>query len=128
MTVVYDTGVLVAADRNTRAVWADHRARLEAGDLPTTTAPAIAQASRSDTQVQLRRFLAGCDVADFSATEAHQVGALLAAAHSRDVIDGHVALTAHRLGAAVVTADPDDLTTLARAHQPPPSVRSLSSD
>lgn len=128
MTVVYDTGVLVAADRNTRAVWADHRVRLEAGRLPTTTVPVVAQASRSDRQVQLCRFLAGCYMADFSVIEAHRVGALLAAAHSSDVVDGHVVLTAHRLGAAVVTSDLDDLTTLAAALHPPPRVRPLPSD
>ena len=26
--VVYDAGVLIAADRNVRAIWADHRIRL----------------------------------------------------------------------------------------------------
>ncbi|MEA2501904.1 MAG: hypothetical protein QOD01_2015, partial [Actinomycetota bacterium] len=47
MSVVYDAGVLVAADRNDRTVWADHRARLELGTVPLTTAPVVAQVSRS---------------------------------------------------------------------------------
>ena len=42
MTTFYDTGVLIAADRNDRQVWADHRARLEAGVVPVTTAPVVA--------------------------------------------------------------------------------------
>ena len=47
MSVVYDAGVLVAAERGDRKVWADHRVRLEIGALPVTTAPVIAQVTRS---------------------------------------------------------------------------------
>src|SRR5262245_46239786 len=61
-SVVYDTGVLIAADRSDRRVWAEHRLRLEAGTLPVVPAPVVAQASRSPTQAQLRRFLRGCEV------------------------------------------------------------------
>ena len=32
--VVYDTGVLIAADRSERRTWAEHRVRLEAGVIP----------------------------------------------------------------------------------------------
>ena len=45
--VVYDAGVLVAADRNVREVWADHRVRLEAGLIPVVPAPVIARLSHS---------------------------------------------------------------------------------
>lgn len=113
MTTVYDTGVLIAADRNDRRVWADHRARLEAGLIPVTTAPVAAQASRSPRQVQLRRFLRGCDIVAFDATHAHAVGALLAKSATSDVVDAHLALTAARTGGGVITSDPDDLRTLA---------------
>jgi hypothetical protein len=53
--VVYDAGALAAADRNVRAVWADHRIRLEAGIIPVFPAPVVAQVSRSPARVQLRR-------------------------------------------------------------------------
>ena len=43
--VVYDAGVLVAADRNVRAIWADHRIRLEAGIIPVVPAPVIARSA-----------------------------------------------------------------------------------
>ncbi len=33
-SVVYDAGVLIAADRSKRRVWAEHRVRLEAGLVP----------------------------------------------------------------------------------------------
>jgi hypothetical protein len=39
VTVLYDACLLIAADRNDREVWADHRARLELGIVPVTTAP-----------------------------------------------------------------------------------------
>lgn len=59
MSFVYDAGVLVAADRNDRLVWAEHRARLELGMAPVTTSPVVAQVSRTGRQAQLRRFLRG---------------------------------------------------------------------
>lgn len=113
MTVVYDSGVLVAADRNDREIWADHRARLEIGLAPTTTAPVVSQVSRSPRQAQLRRFLRGCDIMPFAPDQAHGVGALLGVTGSTDVVDGHVVLIAHALGAMVATSDEDDLSRLA---------------
>jgi hypothetical protein len=92
--VVYDAGVLVAADRDDREAWADHRVRLELGVTPVTTAPVVAQVSRSPGQVQLRRFLRGCDIVPFSPEDAHAVGALLGQTGTSDVVDAHVVVTA----------------------------------
>jgi len=115
MTVLYDAGVLIAADRSDRQVWADHRARLEVGVAPVTTAPVVAQVSRSGRQAQLRRFLRGCEVAPFAADEAHQVGALAGKSKSSDVVDVHVVVVAHRLRRQVLTSDQDDLDAIADA-------------
>jgi hypothetical protein len=115
MTVVYDAGVFVAADRNDRRVWAEHRARLELGIVPLTTAPVVAQVSRSPRQVQLRRFLRGCEIAAFGADQAHQVGSLLAAAGTADVIDAHLAIVAEQTSSMVLTSDLGDLGRLAVA-------------
>ncbi len=112
MSVVYDAGVLVAADRNDRRIWADHRARLELGLVPTTTAPVVSQVSRSPRQVQLRRFLRGCGIVAFSAEQAHPVGALLGDARTSDVVDAHLAVIAGETGSTVLTDDPDDLRHL----------------
>jgi len=38
MTFLYDAGVLIAAECHDRTVGADHRARLELGIVPVTTA------------------------------------------------------------------------------------------
>jgi len=127
VSTVYDTGVLIAADRNDRKVWADHRARLEAGLVPVTTAPVIAQASRSPRQVQLRRFLQGCGVVAFDPAHAHAVGALLAKSSTADVVDAHLALTASRTGGAVViTSDPIDLRTIAAHIRPRITIRTTT--
>jgi predicted nucleic acid-binding protein len=126
VTTVYDTGVLISADRNDRATWSDHRARLEAGLMPLTTAPVVSQASRSPKQVQLRRFLRGCDVLPFEAQEAHAVGALLSKTSTSDVVDAHVALVAARVTATVITSDPDDLRALAAHTRPSFTVKSIA--
>lgn len=112
MTVIYDSGVFIAADRDDRHVWADHRARLEAGLVPLTTATVVAQVSRSPRQAQLRRFLRGCAVQPFRREEAHEVGALLARAGTADVVDAHLVLVAERTHSAVRTADEDDIRRL----------------
>lgn len=112
MSFVYDAGVLIAADRNDRDVWADHRARLELGIAPVTTAPVVAQVSRSSRQVSLRRFLRGCDTVAFTTAQAHAVGALLGAAGAGDVVDAHVVLVAGAAGASVLTSYEDDLSPL----------------
>jgi tetratricopeptide (TPR) repeat protein len=71
---VYDAAVLVAADRNDRRTWADHKARLELGLVPLAPAPVVAQVSRSPRQVQLRRFLRGCFVVPMDERDAHEAG------------------------------------------------------
>jgi len=123
MTVVYDTGVLIAADRDERRVWAEHRARLEAGLAPVVTAPVVAQASRSPRQVPLRRFLRGCDVVAFRPDDSHEVGVLLNKAGSSDVVDAHVMVVAARTGQVVLTSDLPDLSSLAAHTRPAVEVR-----
>jgi len=112
MSVAYDAGVFVAAERSDRQVWADHRARLELGVVPTTTAPVLAEVSRSPRQVQLRRLLRGCHVLGFAPEEAHEVGALLAQTGTSDVVDAHLVLRALKAKSTVLTSDPDDLRQL----------------
>jgi predicted nucleic acid-binding protein len=119
VSVVYDAGALIAADNNDRAMWAAHRVRLEMGVVPRTTAPVVAQVSRSARQAQLRRLLRGCQIEDFTAEQAHQVGALLAQARSSDVVDAHVALTAQTNRSTVLTSDPVDFAALSE-HLPSP--------
>jgi hypothetical protein len=109
---VYDAGVLVAADRNVRAVWAEQRVRLEAWTVPVVPAPVVAQVNRSAAQVQLGRLLRGCEVTALTGEAAHAAGYLLGLAGVSDVVDAVVADTAARLHAGIVTGDHDNIARL----------------
>ena len=113
--VVYDAAVLVAADRNERRAWAEHKARLELGVIPLVPAPVVAQVSRSPQQAQLRRFLTGCVVVPLGESEAHEAGRLLRMTRTADVVDAVVVTIALRQKAMILTSDPDDMERLVRA-------------
>jgi len=113
--VVYDTAVLVACDRNERKVWAEHRVRLESGRVPLVPSVVVAQASRSPKQVQLRRFLRGCEVVALGEADAHRVGALLGKSRTSDVVDACVVALAAERHADVVSGDIDDAKRLVDA-------------
>jgi predicted nucleic acid-binding protein len=115
VNVVYDAAVLVAADRNERRVWAEHKARLEFCIVPLVPAPVVVQASRSPQQVQLRRFLSGCAVLPLDESEAHEAGQLLGKTRTTDVVDAVVVTTALRRKAIIVTSDPVDIERLVAA-------------
>ena len=113
--VVYDAAVLVAADRNERRAWAEHKARLEFGVIPLVPAPVVAQVSRSPRQAQLRRFLTGCAVVPLGEREAHEAGRLLGLTRTADVVDAVVVTTALRQRATILTSDPHDIERLVGA-------------
>lgn len=113
--VVYDSAVLVAADRNDRRTWAEHKVLLLEGVVPLVPAAVLAQVSRSARQVQLRRFLRGCIVVPLDEQSAHAVGRLLGAAHRADVVDACVVVVATHFRARIVTGDPDDIEVLVAA-------------
>ena len=113
--VVYDAGVLVAADRNERRAWAEHKARLELGVIPLVPAPVVAQVSRSAQQAQLRRFLTGCVVVPLGESEAHEAGRLLGMTRTPDVVDAVVVTIAVRQKAMILTSDADAIRRLVRA-------------
>lgn len=114
-TFVYDASVLVAADKNDRRTWADHKARLELGAIPLVPAPVLAQVSRSPKQAQLRLFLAGCFVVPLGEGEAHEAGRLLGLAGTTDIVDAAVVVAANRTQAVILTGDKADIERLAAA-------------
>src|SRR5437763_3530178 len=114
-TVVYDAAVLVAADRNERRAWAEHKARLELGVVPVVPAAVVAQVSRSPQQAQLRRFLTGCEVVPLGESEAHEAGRLLGMTRTVDVVNAVVVTIAVRKKAMILTSDPEDMKRLVRA-------------
>jgi predicted nucleic acid-binding protein len=113
--VVYDTGVLIAAERSDRRLWAEHRVRLEAGNVPLVPSPVVAQASRSPRQVQMLRLLRGCEVVPFDEADAHRAGALLGKSRTADIVDAAVVALAIKQGADVQTGDATDIQRLAGA-------------
>jgi predicted nucleic acid-binding protein len=113
--VVYDAAVLVAADRGERRIWAEHRVRLEAGQVPLVPAPVVAQVSRAPNQAQLRQLLRGCEVVPFAEADAHHAGVLLARSRTADVVDASVAALAIERQADVITGDGSDIARLLTA-------------
>jgi predicted nucleic acid-binding protein len=115
LALVYDAGVLIAAEKNDRAIWAEQRVRLSAGIIALVPANVVAQVSRSNRQVQLRRFLQGCEVVPFDEASAHEAGALLGKSGTVDVVDASVVQVAGRVSAEIVTTDPHDIGRLVSA-------------
>lgn len=121
MTVVYDAGALIAADRNSRTFLAIHAALLGRGLVPVVPAGVVAQVWRSpDRQVPLVRVLRGCRVEPLDEIAAKRVGLRAGASGVSDVIDCTVADAALRLGCPVLTSDPVDI---ARAGVPAAMIR-----
>ncbi|MBW8090384.1 MULTISPECIES: type II toxin-antitoxin system VapC family toxin [Streptomyces] len=111
--VVYDAGMLIAAERSQVKVWRAHRAYLTAGGVPQVPAPVVAQVWRDGArQARLAHLLKGCDVAVMDETAAREVGELLARAGTSDPVDGAVAVLAAWQEATIVTSDPDDIRQL----------------
>lgn len=115
MTLVYDTGALLAAQRGDRTMWAVHRQGLDRAGHAIVPALVLGQAWRGGPQPQLSRLLKGCVIEPFDENAGRAVGRLLRDAGTSDVVDAHVVLTALRYRAAVLTSDPDDLQRLAAA-------------
>ena len=86
--VTYDTGALIAGDRNDRRIWALHVGFIAEEVVPTVPAPVVAEAWRGGSrQASLARMLAGCDIVEMTADQARRVGELAGRADHDDVMD-----------------------------------------
>jgi Ser/Thr protein kinase RdoA (MazF antagonist) len=86
--VTYDTGALIAADRNDRRIWALHVGFVAEEVVPTVPAPVVAEAWRGGPrQASLARMLAGCEIENLTAHQARRVGELAGRANHEDVVD-----------------------------------------
>ncbi|MGH8906110.1 MAG: PIN domain-containing protein [Egibacteraceae bacterium] len=114
--VTYDTGALVAAERNDRRMWALHAGLLAEEAVPVVPAPVLAEAWRGGArQASLSRLLVMCDVEQMSEEQARQVGVLAGRAAHHDVVDVTVVEGAIRRGDAVVTSNEDHIRRIADA-------------
>ena len=110
-----DAGALIAVDRNDRRVLVLLARARETGSRVTVPASALAQAVRHpERQARLARLLRQptTDVVPLDRVDATNVGRLLAASGTSDVVDAHVVICARRAGQQAVTSDPDDLRAL----------------
>ena len=113
--VTLDTGGLIAVDRDDRRVIVLLARATETRARVTVPASALAQAvRRPERQVRLARLVRQptTDVVPLDRVDATNVGRLLAASGTADVVDAHVVICARRANQRVVTSDPDDLRLL----------------
>lgn len=110
--VTYDTGALIAAERNDRRMWTLHRCALERGLLPTVPAGVLAQGWRGGPQPQMSRLLAGCRIEHLNEARARSAGATCAVAGTSDVVDAAVVIGALARADLVVTSDEPGLERL----------------
>ena len=99
--VTLDAGGLIALDRNDRRVVVLLARARETGARVTVPATALAQAiRRPDRQPRLARLVRQptTDVIDLGRVDATNVGRLLAASGTSDIVDAHVVICARRTG------------------------------
>lgn len=86
--VTYDTGALIAGDRNDRRMWALHVGFIAEEVVPNVPAPVVAEAWRGGPrQASLARMLAGCEIEEMTAGQARRVGELAGRADHGDIVD-----------------------------------------
>ena len=114
MSLVLDSGALVALERNERPMWVRLKAAQLDGDIPLTHAGVLAQVWRGGArQARLSQALGGIEVRAFDEPLGRAAGQLLGAAGlADDVIDAGVVLLAVD-GDEIVTVDREDLERLA---------------
>lgn len=110
--LTYDTGALIAAERNDRRMWALHRRALERGLAPTVPAGVLAQSWRGGPQPQLSCLLAGCRTESLDDRRARSAGGACATARTSDIVDATVVVGAAARDDLIVTSDPGDLAHL----------------
>ena len=114
--VTYDTGALIAAERNNRRMWALHAGLLAEEVAPVVPAPVLAEAWRGGPlQASLVRLLAMCDVEWMTADQARKVGLLVGYSGHHDVVDVTVVEGALRRSDAVVTTNREHIEKVAQA-------------
>jgi hypothetical protein len=113
--LTYDTGALVAAERDDRIMWSLHRAALRRGLPPMVPAGVLAEGWRGGPQANLSRLLKGCDIEDLTKTRARAVGTLAARANHDDIVDVSVVEGAVRRNHAVVTSNLGHIRKVATA-------------
>src|SRR5262245_15640615 len=116
MTLVLDTGALIALERNDRAMWRRLKSALLLSQIPITHGGVVGQVwrGRGPRSALLVLALASVDVRAVDEGLGKRSGELLGRAKKSDVIDAALVLLSAD-GDAIATSDPDDLKPLAQA-------------
>ena len=116
MSLILDTGALVAIARADRATLALLKTENRAGRSPLTHGGVVGQAWRGGggRQARLARVLPELDITALDEKVGRRVGVLLGRTGMADVIDAAVVLLAGD-GDVILTSDPEDLKALAEA-------------
>jgi hypothetical protein len=114
VSLVLDSGALIALEKNDRAMWRRLKAALVAKSVPVTHGGVVGQAWRGGgpRQALLASALEGIDVRPLDERLGRAAGSLLARDGGVDVIDAALVLLADD-GDDIVTSDPDDIEPLA---------------
>ncbi len=115
MSLVLDTGALLAVERADQIVLALVDEARRAGVRVVTTSGVVAQAWRGGPrQARLALLLRGSHEVALDAARSRSVGMLLGVAGVRDVVDGSI-VDAATDGDEILTSDPDDISALVSA-------------
>jgi hypothetical protein len=116
VTLVLDTGALIAIERNDRAMWRRIKAAQLAGEVPVSHGGIIGQVwrGRGPREALLALALAGIDVRALDRALGREAGELLATARRTDVVDAALVLLASD-GDQIATSDVFDIEPLAVA-------------
>jgi len=110
----FDTGMLVALDRNEREAWVVLRRLVNRGEVPTVPTVVTAQAWRDGRrQARLARALGDCRPEILSDELARKAGELCRRSRTADIVDAVVVESAARRSDDIYTGDTADLERLA---------------
>lgn len=117
MSLVLDSGALIALERNERPMWTRLKAARLDGEFPRTHGGVVGQVWRGGArQARLAQALRGIDVVALDDRLGREAGRLLSVAGLSDVIDAAVVLLALD-GDQIVTLDLEDIEVLAAASE-----------
>jgi predicted nucleic acid-binding protein len=114
MSLVLDSGALIALEKNDRVMWRRLKASLLALSVPVSHGGVVGETWRGGgpRQALLARALDAIDIRPLDEKLGRAAGELLARAGTADVIDAALVLLADD-GDDIVTSDPGDLEPLA---------------
>jgi hypothetical protein len=118
VTLVLDSGAMIALERNDRSMWGRLKRALQNEDPPVTHGGIVGQVWRGKgpRQSLLAIALRGLDVRALDESLGRASGELLARSGTSDVIDASLMLLAED-GDEILTSDVEDFVRLAEAHR-----------